>query len=165
MRTKEEKRISDKSYRAAHSEYEKARAKAYRAANPDKVRARARAYYISHKEELKANRARYLTNRDPEKKKAQERRKTLKKHGLTPVTFASILALQGGTCSICGYSDWGQKGPCVDHDHDTGKVRGILCFRCNAALGHLQDNPQIARAAADYLDKNRPPATAPPGMM
>jgi hypothetical protein len=42
----------------------------------------------------------------------------------------------------------------VDHDHVTGTVRGVLCFTCNAALGQLQDDPEIIRRAADYLEGN-----------
>jgi hypothetical protein len=42
---------------------------------------------------------------------------------------------------------------CVDHDHATGRVRGLLCAACNAALGLLQDNPRVILSAADYLLK------------
>jgi hypothetical protein len=42
----------------------------------------------------------------------------------------------------------------VDHDHETGKVRGMLCFPCNAALGQLQDDPTIIRRAAEYVEGN-----------
>jgi hypothetical protein len=39
----------------------------------------------------------------------------------------------------------------VDHDHGTGRIRGLLCFRCNNALGDLEDDPALVRAAARYL--------------
>jgi hypothetical protein len=42
----------------------------------------------------------------------------------------------------------------IDHDHETGKVRGMLCFPCNAALGQLQDDPTIIRRAAEYVEGN-----------
>ncbi len=41
----------------------------------------------------------------------------------------------------------------VDHDHETGKVRGLLCHHCNVALGHLQDDPNTIKALLDYLCK------------
>ncbi len=56
---------------------------------------------------------------------------------------------QDGKCAIC------RTAPAVhvDHDHVTGKVRGMLCFSCNAALGHFRDDPAVLRRAADYLDR------------
>ncbi|MFF5504405.1 endonuclease VII domain-containing protein [Streptomyces roseolus] len=55
-----------------------------------------------------------------------------------------------GVCVIC------QEGPAehVDHDHRTGKVRGVLCFSCNAALGQLKDRPDVIRRAAAYVEGN-----------
>jgi hypothetical protein len=54
---------------------------------------------------------------------------------------------QGGECAICGLVG-------VDHDHATGAVRGILCFRCNAAIGQLDDEPDRARGLAEYLARH-----------
>jgi hypothetical protein len=66
---------------------------------------------------------------------------------------ASLLAAQGGVCAICNKPAWGTRMPCIDHDHATGKVRGILCHHCNAALGFIKDDPAVARAMANYLVK------------
>jgi len=63
-----------------------------------------------------------------------------------------ILLEQHAVCAICETDNWGRKGPQVDHDHKTGAVRGVLCTRCNTALGHMQDDPARLRAAADYLE-------------
>ena len=43
---------------------------------------------------------------------------------------------------------------CIDHDHETGFVRGILCSLCNTLLGHAKDDPEILRKAAEYLDRD-----------
>ena len=61
----------------------------------------------------------------------------------------AMLDAQDGVCAIC------QTAPAahVDHDHETGKVRGMLCFRCNAALGQLGDDPLVVRRAARYLER------------
>jgi len=61
----------------------------------------------------------------------------------------AMLAGQHGVCAIC------QTAPAahVDHDHQTDKVRGLLCFRCNAALGQLGDDPLVVRRAARYLER------------
>lgn len=60
---------------------------------------------------------------------------------------------QGYRCCICEY-DYDKEDLCVDHDHETGLVRGLLCSNCNIGLGMFEDNPQILRAAADYLENN-----------
>jgi hypothetical protein len=70
------------------------------------------------------------------------------KYGLTIEDVSMLLDQQAGTCIIC------LRAPAVhvDHDHATGEVRGMLCFRCNAALGQLGDDPARVRRAADYLE-------------
>lgn len=80
--------------------------------------------------------------------------------GLTPDDYEAILKLQGGVCAICGkvFSDAdnrSRESACVDHDHITGSIRGILCVACNAGIGQMQDSPQILQKAIEYL-KNPP---------
>lgn len=72
------------------------------------------------------------------------------KYGFTKAELDALLA-QHDTCAICGGDKWGHKGPVVDHDHATGRVRGILCGNCNMGLGRFRDDPELVRAAADYL--------------
>ena len=76
----------------------------------------------------------------------------LTKFGMTPVDYAELYANQGGKCAIC---DVEQKDEdrrfAVDHDHETGKVRALLCASCNKGLGHFKDNFNILIAAAIYL--------------
>jgi hypothetical protein len=77
---------------------------------------------------------------------------------LTLDDFEVIARHQGGGCAICGSPPKEGKNLHVDHAHDTGLVRGLLCSRDNAALAKFRDNAALLRAAADYLDD--PPATA-----
>lgn len=72
-------------------------------------------------------------------------------YGLTKVEL-DILLGQHEQCAICGTSEWGRKGPQVDHCHKTGRVRGVLCINCNNGLGRFSDDPARLRAAAAYLE-------------
>lgn len=71
-------------------------------------------------------------------------------YGITPEIFGVMLASQAGVCAVC--SGPFVVTPSVDHDHQTGQVRGLLCAACNTGMGHFRDNPQHLRAAAAYLE-------------
>jgi len=63
-----------------------------------------------------------------------------------------MYAEQRGSCAICGKGEAENgKALAVDHDHESGVVRGLLCDHCNLALGRFQDSPEILRRALDYL--------------
>lgn len=70
-----------------------------------------------------------------------------KKYGLTLEAYEALLAEQEGSCFICH----SEEDLVVDHDHDTGDVRGILCRKCNSGLGMFKDNPELLTKAAEYL--------------
>ena len=80
------------------------------------------------------------------------------KYGITLEAAHQLLEAQGGVCAICAaplllgvpQTLTGNEAA-IDHDHTTGKVRGVLCGRCNKGLGLFLDNPVSLRAAADYL--------------
>jgi hypothetical protein len=89
---------------------------------------------------------------------AEPRRNARLKHryGITAAEYDRMFAEQHGVCAICGKpadatqpKHWGRK-LAVDHCHDTGKVRGLLCFSCNTGVG-LLGTEQLALAAAGYL--------------
>lgn len=117
------------------------------------------------KAKLKANRANYKINGKAHKVRKQtryspERAKDIalrSRYGMTLVEFYALLDSQGGVCAICKKHklDKIRMNLCVDHDHKTGRVRGILCFQCNKGLGHFNDSPNDLRAAADYLEKQK----------
>lgn len=75
-----------------------------------------------------------------------------KKGGTDGVEWmGEMLAAQGGTCAICGKECDIHRNLAVDHDHESGKVRGLLCQNCNVGLGHFKDNPALLQQAIDYL--------------
>lgn len=94
----------------------------------------------------------------PPRSPEDTRRHQLKhNYGITVEEYDELFEIQEGACAICGRTDNGvnQHGPmrlAVDHDHETGEVRGLLCNRCNTALGLLDDDPERLRIAARYLD-------------
>jgi hypothetical protein len=66
--------------------------------------------------------------------------------------WADVLEIQGGVCAICGLSpETGARPLCVDHDHETDDVRGLLCPTCNGGLGMFRDDPALLVTAAQYL--------------
>ncbi|MFI7009559.1 endonuclease VII domain-containing protein [Streptomyces sp. NPDC050145] len=73
-----------------------------------------------------------------------------RKYGLTPAELDDLRREQAGVCCIC----LDAPAEHVDHCHETGRVRGVLCFSCNAALGQFKDRPDALRRAADYLEGN-----------
>jgi hypothetical protein len=76
-------------------------------------------------------------------------------YGITLDEYEGMLARQGGHCAICPSTLPGRSGRkylYVDHCHDTGRVRGLLCGNCNDGVGRFRDNPELLRAAIRYLD-------------
>jgi hypothetical protein len=74
-----------------------------------------------------------------------------RRYGISAEDADAMLEGQGGLCAIC------RRAPAahVDHDHETGAVRALLCFNCNGGLGQFKDDPLILRAAADYVEEHR----------
>ena len=64
------------------------------------------------------------------------------RYGITPDDFDNMLDAQNGGCAICDRKD----NLCVDHDHTSGNVRGILCIRCNTAIGYMNEMIGVTRA-------------------
>ena len=76
--------------------------------------------------------------------------------GITQADYQALLARQGGGCGICGRKP-GKISLHVDHDHETGEIRGLLCVGCNNALGQLHDDPVLLCRAADYVSSDQRP--------
>lgn len=89
----------------------------------------------------------------PLNKQYQREKYELFKYGLTPERKAALLESQGNGCAICGYTFGQKKGDMhVDHCHNTGEVRGLLCNECNTGIGLLRENAEIMRSAINYLE-------------
>lgn len=117
-----------------------------RRADPKKVEADR-----AHKRKHKANLSEAV-------KRQRSRNETIRNYGVSPEWYEAKLVEQGGVCAICKLPEsfvnkrsGGIKLLCIDHDHDTGKVRGLLCQKCNVALGNMGDDPKRVRNLARYL--------------
>lgn len=80
-----------------------------------------------------------------------------KTYGITPEEYKKLYEFQAGVCYICQRATGQRRKLAVDHDHDTGYVRGLLCKTCNyKILGHLRDDTEAFQRAIQYI--NNPPA-------
>ena len=84
----------------------------------------------------------------------------LNRFGISLNEYSKMYMDQGGKCAICNGTDAGtrngkEKTFAVDHDHKTGKVRGLLCEACNTGIGKLKDDPEVLRSAIQYLERSR----------
>jgi len=77
-------------------------------------------------------------------------KKRCARHGITPEEFWAMYEEQDGTCPVCDKAI-NAEGSAIDHNHETGEVRGILCKSCNRALGLLGDSPETMARAEEYL--------------
>lgn len=86
----------------------------------------------------------------PEMRLAQR----LRQYGITPDEYRNILEKQDGKCAICGSEIGNSEGDrlYVDHNHKTGKVRGILCSNCNTGIGKFHDSTELLKNAIYYLE-------------
>lgn len=91
---------------------------------------------------LKRDRRDYYRNRDLQRL-----------YGINLNDYNHLKNKQGRVCRICGKPNTNGRVLVVDHDHGTNEVRGLLCDKCNLAIGLLDDNPQILRTAIKYLDE------------
>lgn len=115
-----------------------------------------RRYYRKNKEKIIAKqRERRKTH--PEIYKVRAARdnfnRSLKKYGLSKQDYELLLICQGGVCGICKQENNNKRNWHIDHCHDTGRVRGVLCHHCNLLLGNARDSIDILDSAKEYLIK------------
>lgn len=138
----ERRRISARRYRARNREIVNAKARQRRAANVQKFQDATRKWQRENPEASREASLKWKREHP-----GSHRPKLLAEYGLTVERFNTMLAKQGGVCAICQKS----AGACVDHCHITGKVRGLLCAKCNSAIGFLNDDFATLIRAVDYI--------------
>jgi hypothetical protein len=115
--------------------------------NLEKLREYGKVFRNNNREKINASaRERYYKNRD--KELARHRKES---YNIDDNVYWEIVEKQDGKCFICG--DKPLINLSVDHNHLTGKVRGLICNSCNIAIAKANDSPMLLRAMADYLEK------------
>lgn len=111
------------------------RARKWREANPEKAKA-------THDGWVKRNRARY--------NEANKWRRLRHRYGLSREAYENLMRVAGGVCELCGSGHI----LCLDHCHQSGLVRGILCMRCNTAMERFDEMPDFPARVVKYLEKH-----------
>jgi hypothetical protein len=127
----------------------KARAKARYPQVREQAIARAKKWREENIDRFRENQRRMRET--PEFKQRARAYHLAKTWGITPEQYDEQLAAQGGVCAICRQPPRPDISLHVDHDHESGGRRGLLCFRCNNALGDFGDDYDRLRGAAAYL--------------
>lgn len=127
-----------------------ASARAYYEKNGSAVLTRMATYYQNHREARLASRRRYVAAH-PERVKASKRNATLRRnYGITATQFAAMADAQNRVCAVCSRAT----ELVVDHDHTTGRVRGLLCNSCNGYIGVIGERREVVKALLAYLDSH-----------
>jgi len=154
-KNKEKLRAKNKAYREKNREElnvkKKAWSKAYYEKNKEKINARNKAYREKNREELNVKKKAYREkNRDKIRAKDLERN-----FGIGLHEYNLMFTEQKGKCACCGiHQNELTVNLAVDHDHDTGLIRGLLCHICNTGIGKLGDNIEGLMKALNYLEKH-----------
>jgi hypothetical protein len=139
-----------KAYYAKNREKKIQRSRAWYAANKERKCESAKQYVAKNRERIKAYQLRWR-RANAESDRKSKRKYQLSVYGLTQEAFAAMVDKQKGLCVVC---EKPLNAPCVDHDHKTGAVRGILHRRCNLLVGYFEASARprsLMQNVADYL--------------
>jgi hypothetical protein len=126
--------MSSAEYRRTHKTEINAYNRARRARNPEILHVKAHTWYKNHIDISRSYGLKY-------------------KYGITLQDYNNLFDKQKGTCAICGIHQVEVKHTMVvDHNHETGKIRGLLCDNCNKGLGFFQDSVEYLTKARVYLN-------------
>lgn len=138
LSTRERKRINSKRWR------ESEKGKAFKKQNN---------YYQNNKEVLREKAKIYRKNNE-KREKERSRENLIKAYGITPKDYNKIFEEQKGCCAICErHQTEFKKKLSIDHNHNDGQVRGLLCHNCNVGLGNFKDDIELMKRGIDYLNK------------
>ncbi len=117
-------------------------------------------YRARNREWSRLRRARFTPEEKRRVAETERNRRLVNNFGITAQQYDAMLAEQNGVCAICRKTDGWVGHPSrgrlhVDHDHVTGRVRGLLCSCCNVTLGSLSDDPERIERMLEYVRRAR----------
>ena len=140
-----QRQVATSKYGLAHREQITERQKQYRLNNPEIKKESSKKWRVNNPE-LAAKVAGKWAKENPEKRRAWEWRK----NGISDIDKANEIYCSEHICAICGTKDGLFR---IDHDHNTGRVRGMLCHKCNIGLGCFDDNIELLTKSIKYLEE------------
>lgn len=144
---KEEMREYQKNYYLVNKEKCKRYSKLWAYKNPKRAKERVSKWKLEHSEKNRMTNKKWTDNNKDRTRAGHLKRK----FGITVSEYQEMFDVQNGKCAICGKDDNG-KSLSVDHNHNTGKVRGLLCRKCNTGIGLFNDNISLIYKAVRYLE-------------
>lgn len=163
---KEKIKACSKKYRKKNKEKIKWKRKKYNQKHKDKIKEYNKKYQKKHKEKIKWKKKKYNQEHKGERKAYYEKSKDKRKeaylnrvYNLNIKDYDKILKQQGGVCAICRKKETNKRNGkticlSVDHCHQTGEVRGLLCIKCNIIIGNLKEDISLFYKCIKYL-KNK----------
>ena len=156
LKHREESIKRNKKRRLENKEYNRESQKKYREEHKEEIKLLKHNWYLKNKKHsIKKNKKWVKLN--PDRKRNNDLKSLF---GITLEDYNRMLEAQNGVCAICGKEETEvdkrinkKRNVCVDHNHTTGKVRGLLCGKCNKMLGLIKDNKQALLNAINYLNK------------
>lgn len=122
--------------------------------NRDNIVEQRKKYYQDNREEVIARNKAWRKN-NPDKLAASKRRYHLKSNfGISVAAYNALLEKQYGLCAICGCPPIKAQSLAVDHRHEDGKIRGLLCVKCNRGIGTFADSAELLNKAAIYIKES-----------
>jgi hypothetical protein len=137
--------------------------KKWQKANPEKASAASRAWREANPDRVKALNNAWRAKQTPEALSEYDRKQyrryrrahyLISKFGITEDQYETMIIAQDGHCATCPQIDLPEQRLAVDHNHKTGKIRALLCDKCNRGIGYFDENPTHLRAMADYLERH-----------
>ncbi len=136
-----------------HKEYNNAKHREYYEKNKDKCLELSRQWRLKNIDKIKEySKENYSLNKDKiaEYNKKNRLHQRVIKYNLTDDKFNIMYNSQNGCCAICGK----HRKLEIEHNHQTGKVRGLVCHKCNVVIGMCEENVEVLQKAIEYLNKN-----------
>jgi hypothetical protein len=153
---KECEKIYKQSYHLKHKKEILLFQKEYRETHKEEIKIKSKQHYRDNKLEIREYQLKYRNK--PDFKQEDKNRKLKKFFGITLEQYNKMLEEQNGVCAVCGNNEVAfdkrtnkNRSLSVDHNHKTGKIRGLLCSNCNHILGKAKDNIIILQKLIEYL--------------